>query len=90
MADIAGGENGLALEVRDLNRVIVHQREIADAARGQILQRRRADPAKTDHRDMLGRQSHLARPADLRDHNVALKALKPSGVQAGASGWLWG
>ena len=52
--DIARRENRLTLQVRQVDPVVVDQRQSPDTRGGEILDRGRADPARTDHRDMRG------------------------------------
>ena len=70
MADIA---NGVAC------RVVVDQHQRADSGAGEVLQRRRADPAEPDQHDPRAGQRRLPRAADLGQHYVAGEAVEAFG-----------
>ena len=60
----------LALEVRLVDCVVVHDPESADPCGGEVERGRRAEPARTDDEHVRGEQPLLARDADLRDQDV--------------------
>ena len=61
----------LALQVGEIDRVVVDHAQSADAGGGEILQERRAEPAGADHQHARGDQPRLADAADLGQHDVA-------------------
>src|SRR3546814_15015523 len=54
----------LPLEVRQRHPIIVDDRQMADARRGQILDDRRSQSARPDHRHPRAKQPQLPRAAD--------------------------
>ena len=61
----------LALQVGDVDLVVVDQAQRADAGRRQIHQHRRAQPAGPDHQDTRLQQFDLPFLADLVHDDVA-------------------
>ncbi len=79
MADIALREQGLALQIAGLDHIVVDQGQPPDPGSGEVLQRRRADPAKPDQRDMRISQRYLPRATDFGQDDVAGKAVETGG-----------
>src|SRR3546814_1593245 len=71
-AEIGVGEQWLAVEVRQLDDIMVDDRQLAHARRRQIGDRGTADPARADHRDMARFQLRLARSGE---HTSELQSL---------------
>ena len=61
----------LALQVGQVHRVVVHQRDTAHAGRAQVQRHRRAQAARADHQGMRGEQTFLAFDADFLEQDVA-------------------
>ena len=74
-AHVGGGVDHLALQVGEGDHVGIDQADHADARRGQVERRRRAQAAGADDQHPRGLQLLLARPADLAQHQVAGVAL---------------
>ena len=70
-ADVGGAMDDLALQVGEIDPVVVDHAQGADAGGGEILQERRAEPAGADHQHARGDQPRLAHAADLGQHDVA-------------------
>ena len=60
----------LALQVGELDPVVVDHAERADARGGEVEQERRAEAAGADQQDLGLEQARLADAADLRQHDV--------------------
>ena len=60
----------LALEVRQLDRIGVHQPERADAGGGEVERGRRAEAPHADHHDARPLQPALALETDVREREV--------------------
>ena len=71
LAQALGRVDDLALEVRIVDDVVVDDAERADACRGEIERRGRAEAAGADQEDARVEQAQLALLADLRDEEVA-------------------
>ena len=76
LAGLVFAENQLAVEVRQLDRVVVDDRQPPDAGAGERRQRRAADRARADQRDARRLQFALPRPADLRQDDLPRVALE--------------
>ena len=74
-ADAVVRVRDLALEVREVDHVVVDDAERADARRRQVERGRRAEPAGAEQEHLRVEQLHLALEADLRDQQVARVAL---------------
>jgi len=61
----------LALEIGEIDLVVVDQRDAADPGRGEIEQHRRTEPAGTDHQRMARADARLAVDAELFEQDVA-------------------
>ncbi|MNS93939.1 hypothetical protein D3C72_1281400 [compost metagenome] len=61
----------LALQIGQVDRVVIDEGQLADAAGGQVHGRRRAEPARADHQHMRIEQGLLAFDADLIKQDVA-------------------
>ncbi|MNR11790.1 hypothetical protein D3C85_1281080 [compost metagenome] len=72
---VGGGEDDLALQVRQGDRVVVDQAERPDPGGGQIEGGGRADAAQADDQDTGALQGLLARPADLGQHQLTSVAV---------------
>ena len=59
-ADVGRGEQHLAVQVAELDDVAVHERELADAAAGQVERDPGAKPAHSEHHHAGGAQVQLA------------------------------
>ena len=70
-ANAVGGVKDLPLQVGDGNVIIIDDGQPANAGGRQIKQARGAQAASADHRHMRLFQLHLARPADILDHQMA-------------------
>jgi hypothetical protein len=70
-ADVLGAVDHLALEVRQVDHVEVHDPEPADAGRGEVQRQRRAEPAGADQQHRAGEQLLLPRAAELGQAEVA-------------------
>jgi hypothetical protein len=75
----------LALEVAHVDRVVVDQHQRADARAGEVLQRRRADPAEADQRDRGPRQRRLPAPPISGSTMWRAKAVEAVGGKAMAA-----
>ena len=82
-ADIRRGVNDLTLQIGQRHHVVVDRAQRADAGRGQIHQRRRAETAGADHQHRGFLQRGLAGAADLAQHDVAGVAFEFLGTQHG-------
>jgi hypothetical protein len=76
VADIALGIDRLALEVAQFDLAVIDQRQAADPGPGELLQRRRPDPAEPDQRDTRVDQRDLAHTAQFGDHDVTGEPVK--------------
>ncbi len=74
-ADAVGGVDHLALEVGDVDHVVVDDAERADAGRGEVERGRRAEAAGAEQQHLGVEQLELALDADLREQDVARVAL---------------
>ena len=70
-----GGVDDLALEVGQVDHVVVDDADRAHAGRGQVERRGRAQPAGAQQQHLCVQQLHLALDADLRHEQVARVAL---------------
>ena len=80
MPDIAFGVDRLALEVGRIDLVVINQRQLPDPRRGEILQRRRSDPAQPDQHHMRLGQRELPGAADLGQHDMARETVEAVGL----------
>ena len=87
LADLGRAVDHLALQVRQRDRVVVDDAERADTGRGQIEQRRRAQPAGADHQHARALERGLSGPADLAQHDVAGIAFKLLGTEHAVRSW---
>ena len=71
LADARQVVRDLALQVGEVDRVVVDQRDAADAGRAEVQRHRRAQPAGADDQRMRGQQALLALDADLVEQDVA-------------------
>jgi hypothetical protein len=71
LAHARGGVHDLALQVGEIDGVVIHQRDVAYPGRGQVHGRRRAQAAGTDHQGMALQQAGLAFDVDLVEQDVA-------------------
>ena len=71
----------LALEVGLVHDVVVDDPEPADAGRGEVERRRRAEPAGADQQHARVEQLQLAGLADLGDQDVTAVALALVGLE---------
>ena len=74
-ADAVGRVDDLALEVRQVDDVVVDDPDRADAGGGEVQRGRRAEPAGAEQQDLRVEQLVLALGADLRHEHVAAVAL---------------
>ena len=84
-ADIRRGVNDLALQIGQRDDVVIDRAERADAGRGEIHQRRRAEAAGADHQHRGFLQGGLAGAADLAQHDMAGVSFEFLGTQHGAA-----
>ena len=70
-ADAVGRVDDLALEVGDVDHVVVDDAELADAGGRQVERGRRAEPAGAEQQHLRVEQLELALDADLRQQHVA-------------------
>ena len=82
-SDIGRGMDDLALQVGQRHGVVIDDPERADAGRGKIHQRRRAEPARTDHQYRGLLQRCLAGAANLAQHDMARIAFELAAAQHG-------
>ena len=75
LAHVGDAVDDLALQVRLVDRVEVHDAERADAGRGQVEQRRRAEAARAHDEHLRVLQALLPGHADVGDDQVARVAL---------------
>jgi hypothetical protein len=61
----------LALQVGEIDGVVIHQGDVAYPGRSQVHGRRRAQAAGTDHQGMALQQAGLAFDVDLVEQDVA-------------------
>ena len=85
-ADGIGTVKNLALQVGKVDLVRIGERELADAAGGEIERRRAAEAARADDERMRVAQPLLALDADLGEQDVAAVAEELLVVQAGSVG----
>ena len=85
-ADALGGVDDLALEVRDVDDVVVDDADRADAGGGEIERDRRAESAGAEQQHLAVEQALLAARADLRQQQVArvADALRVGELDAGS------
>ena len=81
LADPLGVVDHLALQVGQVDLVVVDDAERADAGRGEVQGGRRAEPAGADQQHLRLEQLLLALEPDLRDQQVARVALTLLGGQ---------
>ena len=81
-ADAVGGVDDLALQVGDVDHVVVDDAERADARRGEVERGRRAEPAGAEQQHLGVEQLLLALGADLGQQQVAAVALALLGREA--------
>ena len=74
-ADAVGRVDDLALEVRQVDDVVVDDADRADARGGEVQRGRRAEPAGAEQQDLRVEQLLLALGADLGHEHVAAVAL---------------
>ena len=74
-ADVGGREQDLALQVGELDDVVVDDADAADAGGGEIEEHRRAEPAGADDEHRAGAQRVLAALADLLEDELAVVPL---------------
>ncbi len=70
-ADPLGAMHDLALQVGQVNGIVIGQRDLAYSGRRQIQCDRRTEPAGADNQRMRRQQPLLALDADLVQHNMA-------------------
>ena len=80
-ADFAGGEQHLALQVAQLDVVVVHQAQGSNASRGQVQRGRRPKAAGTNDQHGRGCEALLTGKADLRQRQVSCITLPVTGVE---------
>jgi hypothetical protein len=73
-ADAGFVVQGLARQIRDLDKIGIGEQQPADAARGQIHRRRRTQPSQTNHQSLRRAQSLLPVDIDERHEDVAAVA----------------
>ena len=83
MADVARGVDRLALEIGQIDRIVIDEGEAPDPGPGQILQPRRADAAQPHQHDMRSCKPRLPRPANLGQDDVAGKTVEAVVGQVG-------
>ena len=69
-ADAISGVGDLALQVRQLHRVVIDDADAADPGRGEVEHKRRAKPARAHHQHARCLQLRLADPAHLVQQDV--------------------
>jgi len=74
--NIGRGMDNLALQVRQRNNIVVDDAERANARGRQIHQRRRTEPARTDHEDRCLFEGRLPGTADVPQHDMSGVAFK--------------
>ena len=74
-ADIAGRVQHLAMQIGERDDVVVDDPQSPDAGAGEILQRRRAEPARADRQRARRLELVLPRPADAAQHDLPRIAL---------------
>ena len=74
-AQPVGGVRDLALQVGQIDHIVVDQPDRADAGGGEVEQHRRAEAARPDDQHARGEQLRLAGAADLRQQDMARVAL---------------
>ena len=80
-ADIGRGVDDLALQIGQRHDIVIDHAERADAGRGEIHQRRRAEAAGADHQHGGFLQRGLAGAADFAQHDMAGVAFEFVGTQ---------
>jgi hypothetical protein len=70
-ADARVGVGDLALQVGEVDLVVVHQRDVADAGSGQVQRDRGAQSAGADHQGVAGTDARLAVDAEFLKQDVA-------------------
>ena len=76
LGDVVGPVERLALEIAEVDRIAVDDRQPAHPGAGQCGNGSGANPAGTDHDDVGGLQPLLPNPADLRQDDVARIAIE--------------
>ena len=74
LAHRAGAVNDLALQVAELDGVVIAQHQASDAARRQVHRGRRSQSAETDDQRVAGEQAFLALDPDVFQQNMAAVA----------------
>src|SRR5439155_4849447 len=75
LADALGVVNHLALKVREVDDVVVHDPERPDAGRGEVERGRRAEAARADQQHLSVEQLLLALAANLGNEEMTRIAL---------------
>jgi hypothetical protein len=70
-ADVGICKNRLALQVRFIDNVVVNDADPPDSGRGEILQRRGAEAARSDDERACGVQPLLTGQTDFRNEQMA-------------------
>jgi hypothetical protein len=79
-ADIGFAEDHLAVQVADLDPIVVDEAEPADPGRRQVERQRCAEPAHADDQHRAREQPRLTGAADFRQHDVP--RIAPQGLVA--------
>ena len=80
-ADAVVGVQDLALQIREVDDVVVDDAERSDAGRRQVERRRRAEAAGAEQQHFGGEQLCLSGLADLGKHEVAAVATELLGCE---------
>jgi hypothetical protein len=83
-ADACVGVQDLPLQVAAIDHVVIGDAQRADAGRGQVIRRRRAQPTRADQQHARGLERLLALQADIRQAQVPRIALAEIGIHVGA------
>ena len=80
-ADVRVGVHHLALQVADVDDVVVGDADRADAGGGEVEQNRAAEPAGADDEDLRVGETTLAERADVREDDMPRVALRELGLE---------
>src|SRR5207244_12894605 len=86
LTDVGVAMDDLAMQVAQVDSVVVDNAERADAGRGQIERRRRTEAARADEQDFGRQKLALADGADLGQDDVARVAARLVHRERGAPG----
>ena len=81
LADVAGSEDHLPLQVRKRDNIVIDDAERSDSGCGKIEQHRRTEAAGTDDKHACGLEFRLTGAAHLAQYDVAGIAFKFAAIE---------